>query len=197
MNLKLLHSLPKNVRIYNISWGLNHQLKLLAELVPWQGIRSQRDKRSRVRISTTSHLKRNTQRLCASTLLTQWALVWGGVLEYITYFGASTINLSFWLSWFLYKKSLDFCLFCVIVIAEFDGGRPFNLLMLSRWMGICWLFPYTDAAIITNVLLLLSCFRLARMLLIIMWASLWTCFAVVFLIFRLLSDNDCKVCILF
>ena len=86
------------VRVYNICWGLNHQLKLLAELVPWHGIRSQRDKRSQVRISTTPHLKWNTQRLCASTLLAQWALVWEGVLEYITYLGILTISLSFWLT---------------------------------------------------------------------------------------------------
>ena len=41
------------VIIYNISWGLNHQRKLLVELVHRYGIRSQRDKRSRIRISTT------------------------------------------------------------------------------------------------------------------------------------------------
>ena len=47
------------VRVYNISWALKHQLKLLVELVPIYGIRSQCDKRPRVQISTTPHLKCN------------------------------------------------------------------------------------------------------------------------------------------
>ena len=47
-----------SVTIYNISWSLNHKLKLLVELVLWHGIRSHRDIRSRVQISTTPHLKR-------------------------------------------------------------------------------------------------------------------------------------------
>ena len=89
------------VRIFNISWGLNHQLKILVELISCHGIRSQCDKRSRVQILTTPHLKWNIQCMCTSTLLSQWALVWGGVLEYITYPEASTISLSFWLNWFL------------------------------------------------------------------------------------------------
>ena len=41
------------------------------------------------------------QRKRASTLLAQWALVWRGVLKYITYPEALTISLSFWLRWFL------------------------------------------------------------------------------------------------
>ena len=52
------------------------------------------------------YLKWNIQRwyeegLCPSTLLVQKFLVWGGVLEYMIYSGASSINLNFWLSYFL------------------------------------------------------------------------------------------------
>ena len=81
----------QNITHGNISWSLNHKFKLLGELVLWHGFKSQCDKRSQVRLSITSHLKWNIQCLCASTLLAQWAFVWGGVLEYITYFRASTI----------------------------------------------------------------------------------------------------------
>ena len=81
-------------------------------MVHWHGIRAfvTTDERSWIRISTTPHLKRNIQRqsspgvrraCIASTLLSQRALVWGGVLEYITYYGASITSLNFWLSWFL------------------------------------------------------------------------------------------------
>ena len=52
----------KYLGVYKISWGLNHQFKLLVELVPLHGISSQRNKRSRVRISITPHLKWNIQR---------------------------------------------------------------------------------------------------------------------------------------
>ena len=83
------------VRVYNLSLGLNHQLKFLVELVSWHGIRNQLDKESRVRISTTPHLKWNIQCLCTSILLAQLALMWGDVLDYITCFGVSTISLSF------------------------------------------------------------------------------------------------------
>ena len=50
------------LRVYSISRRLNHQLKLLIEMVPWHGIRSQRDKMLQVRISTTPHLEWNIQR---------------------------------------------------------------------------------------------------------------------------------------
>ena len=73
--------------------------------ISWVGsltwYQSRSDKRSHIRISTIPHIKWNIQRMCASTLLTQRALVWGGVVKYIIYPAASTISLSFWLSWFL------------------------------------------------------------------------------------------------
>ena len=64
------------------------------------------DKKSRVRISTPLiwsgifNAMYEKGRCCIHTS-SQKALVWGGVLDYIIYPGASTINLSFWLNWFL------------------------------------------------------------------------------------------------
>ena len=62
-------------------------------------------KRSRVRISFTPPFlveylapgMRETY--AASTFQAQMALAWGGVIEYKSIPGASTISLSFWLSW--------------------------------------------------------------------------------------------------
>ena len=62
-------------------------------------------KRSRVRISSAppfsvEYFAPGMREACAaSTLQTQRALAWGGVIEYKSILGASTISLNFWLSW--------------------------------------------------------------------------------------------------
>ena len=62
-------------------------------------------KRSRVRISSTPPCSVEyfapgmREAYATSTLQAQRVLTWGGVIEYRSIPGASTINLSFWLSW--------------------------------------------------------------------------------------------------
>ena len=68
------------IRVYNISWDINHQLRLLIELVPWHDIKSQPDKKLQVRISTTPHLK---VEYSTHVLIHTWAT--SGMLKYITY----------------------------------------------------------------------------------------------------------------
>ena len=75
------------VRVYNISWGLNHKLKLLVEMVSWYDIRSLRDERWQIQISSIPHFKveyfaPGIRKACAaSTFLAQKALMWEGMLE--------------------------------------------------------------------------------------------------------------------
>ena len=47
---KLLEYIIYRVRIYNISWSLNHQLKLLVELITWYDIKIQCNKKSWVQL---------------------------------------------------------------------------------------------------------------------------------------------------
>ena len=59
-----------------LSFSLCFFIKILFKIGPNYGV-------FQVRISTIPHLKWNVHSLCASTLLAQWTLVWGGVLEHI------------------------------------------------------------------------------------------------------------------
>ena len=89
------------VRVYNISWSLNNQLKFLVEyfldmvLEPtWQEVTGSNLNYPSFKVE---YLVPDMRRVCAaSTLLTQRALVWEGVLKYITCPWVLTISLSFW-----------------------------------------------------------------------------------------------------
>ena len=89
---------------------LHVRIKGITNLLPFLSILSWYQeptwqKRSRVRISSTPHLSveylaPGMRGICvASTLQAQRALAWGGVIEYKSIPRASTISLSFWLSW--------------------------------------------------------------------------------------------------
>ena len=89
-----IHTLsPKGSRlrgpvwVYNICWGLNHQFKLFVEF-PWYSFRSQRDRRSLVWISITSHLGwKYSAPICIHTSSPKGSRLRGLVSVYNIYWG--------------------------------------------------------------------------------------------------------------
>ena len=121
----------------------------MVELVLWHGIRASVTKRSRVRISSTPPFSMEyfapgmREAYAASTLQAQRALAWRGVIEYRSIPEASTINLSFWLSWSFdsFSHVYTFCSHCtsftVVVLVWFICVLA-GLESDSNWRLICW-----------------------------------------------------------
>lgn len=83
--------------VVNIFWDLKHNNKFLVELVSWQDNMTRGHESEHQSPLTKNEILSDKfeEGLCFLHTSSQKDLVWGDVLEYTTYTGASTISISF------------------------------------------------------------------------------------------------------